>query len=156
MSMSCYERCVMYCNCTGCEFGDRVGWCSQYIQSAADCRQPSIAAYCCHTCQSRYQGESFALLLPLIHPSSMQPSYAKVCFPIKVWLLVYKVNCGRAATLSAQSLQRQHNLLALGKKSTIQTTVYLGSRLSSETEPFCTLDWQHGTTCFSFFIYLGF
>jgi len=57
----------------GCEFGDRVGWCSQYIQSASDCRQPSVAAYCCRTCLSEYQGKSFALAAdtpPLIKSST--------------------------------------------------------------------------------------
>lgn len=39
----------------GCEYGDRVGWCEQYIRSESDCRQLSVAGYCCHTCQSRYQ-----------------------------------------------------------------------------------------------------
>jgi len=46
----------------GCEYGDRVGWCRQYIRSEAECRQPSVAAYCCQTCQSKYQGKSKCLL----------------------------------------------------------------------------------------------
>ena len=34
----------------GCEYGDRVDWCRNYVQDASQCRRKELAAQCCQTC----------------------------------------------------------------------------------------------------------
>jgi len=43
--------CVCVCLLTGgCEYGDKVPWCSGYVRGPTECQRSEIADYCCHTC----------------------------------------------------------------------------------------------------------
>lgn len=54
---SCCKTCAKYYNAsrTGCEYGDKVEWCSSYVKGPTECQRPEVKEYCCDTC-SRYLG----------------------------------------------------------------------------------------------------